>query len=227
MNGTLQQGYSIRDVALRPVADQALSGLNASSISTDIYDWPLMLTPDAEGRNVSNPLPPFDHSELNVSLYDHIALSTDLFTKFNFIDQTVSPRFSEGENVSSTLSNIANSITNSIMRSTNETLALGMVWQQQHVMKVRWGWLALPYAIVVCSATLLSSTIVASWHYDVPQWKSSPLPLIFHGIRDWNEDDKLDLAKGRLEKMYMMEDTACSKKVQLRRGVSGGRWLAE
>lgn len=187
-----------------------------------------MLTPDTDGKkNVSNPLPPFDHSELNVSLYDHVALSTDFFNNFNFIDQTVSPRFSEGENASSTLSDIANSMMNSIMRSTNETVALGMVWQQQYVMKIRWGWLALPYALVVCSATLLSSMMVASWHYDVPQGKSSPLPLILHGIRNWNEVEELDLAKGRLETMHMMEDRAWSEKVQLHRGLNGGRWLAE
>ncbi|KAG8157784.1 hypothetical protein KVR01_012446 [Diaporthe batatas] len=229
LNGTLQEYYSIRDVELRPVANQALSGLNTSSIhiSTDVYNWPFMLTPDIDGNNVSSPLPPFDHSELNVSLYDHIALSTDLFTKLNFLDHTVSPGFGEGENVSSTLANIANSMTNAIMRSANESVALGMVWQQQYVVKVRWGWLTLPYALVIGSATLLSSMIVASWHYDVPQWKSSPLPLLFHGIRNWNDDEELDLAKGRLERMYAMENRARSKKVQLRKCLGGGRWLAE
>jgi hypothetical protein len=50
---------------------------------------------------------------------------------------------------------------------------------------------------------------------------------LFHGIRDWNDDEELDLIEGRLEKLYIIEDRARSKKVQLHKSLKGGRWLAE
>lgn len=189
---------------LNPVAGQDLGGLNTSSKSSS-GNWVFLLTPDTNPQTVSAPLPPFDHIGFNVSIYDHIGLSNHFVSKFNFSSESNTALFGDGQDVSSTLSNITNSVTNSIMRSSNETVALGMVWQQQPIIKVQWGWLSFPLAVVVCSAILLASMIVASQHYDAPHWKSSPLPFLFHGIRDWSNDEELDLAEGRLEKMYVME----------------------
>lgn len=211
---------------LKPVAGQDLGGLNTSSKSS-AGNWVFLLTPDVNPQTVSASLPPFDHSVFNVSIYDHISFSNHFVSKFNITSESNAALFGDGQDVSSTLSNITNSVTNAIMRSSNETVALGMVWHQQPVIKVQWGWLSFPLAVVICSAILLASMILASQHYDAPHWKSSPLPFLFHGIRDWSHDEELDLVEGRLEKVHLMEDRARSKKVQLRKSLKGGRWLEE
>lgn len=156
-----------------------------------------------------------------MGLADHFA------SKFNFSSDTTTALFANGENVSSTLSNITSSVTNSIMRWDPELTALGIVWHQEPSIKVQWGWLALPLAVVVCSAILLASMIVASRHYDAPHWKSSPLPFLYHGIRNWDDDEELDLVEGRLEKVHVMEDRAKSKRVQIVTSLKGGRWLEQ
>ena len=144
-----------------------------------------------------------------------------------FSSESSTALFGDGQDVTSTLSNITNSVTNSIMRSNTETAALGIIWHQEPIVKIQWGWLALPLAVVVCSAILLASIIVASRHYDAPRWKSSPLPFLYHGIRNWSDDEEQDLAEGRLEKVHVMENRARSKKVYLCKSLKGGRWLEE
>jgi hypothetical protein len=185
-----------------------------------------MLTSDPDGGNISSPLPPFDHSGLNVSIYDFEALSGMLASEFNFSSESTTALFGNGQNVISTLTNITDSMTNSIMRSNSETAALGVVWRLEPSIHVHWGWIALPLALVGFSAILLAWMIVASRHYDAPHWKSSPLPFLFHGIRDWSGDEELDLVEGQLESVHVMEDRARLKRVQIMQSPKGGRWLA-
>lgn len=210
---------------LWPVAGQDFGGLARGIDSSD--NWALLLTPDTDRENVSTPLPPFDHSGFNVSVWDHMALSDHFVSKFSFRSESSTAFFGDGQNVTSTLLNITDSVTNSIMRWNSETAARGIVWRQEPSVKVQWEWLALPLALVVFSAILLVSVVVASWHYNAPHWKSSPLPFVFHGIRDWNDDEELELVEGRLEKVHVMEDRARIKRVRIVESLKGGRWLAE
>lgn len=156
-----------------------------------------------------------------------MALAYHFASELNFSSVSPTALFGNGENVSSTLSNVTSSVTNAIMRWDPELAALGIVWHQEPVLKIQWGWLALPLAVVVSSAILLASMILASWHYDAPHWKSSPLPFLYHGIRKWDDDEERDLVEGRLEKVHAMEDRARSKRVQIVKSIRGGRWLAE
>lgn len=155
-----------------------------------------------------------------------MALSNYFVSNFNFTSQSTTAFFGDGQNVTSTLLNITNSITKSVMQSNPETAGLGIVWHQEPSTKVHWWWLAFPLAVVVSSAILLASMILASRHYNAPHWKSSPLPFLFHGIRNWNDDEELDLFEGRLEKVRAMEVRAKSKRVQIVTSLKGGRWLA-
>ncbi|KAG6358048.1 hypothetical protein INS49_013932 [Diaporthe citri] len=206
-------------------SSQDLGGLS-KAYDVSEGNWVVFLTPDVNGENVSSPLPPFDHSVFNVSIYDHLALSNYFISNFNFTSESITALFGNGRNVTSTLLNITNSITKSVMRWNPELAALGIVWQQESSTKVHWWWLVFPLAVVISSAILLASMMVASRHYNAPNWKSSPLPFLFHGIRDWNDDEELDLVEGRLEKVDVMEGRAKSKQVQIVTSLEGGRWLA-
>lgn len=209
---------------LWPAADQDFGGLSRVGSSTG--NWVFFLTPDINGENVSSPLPPFDHSVFNVSIYDHMALSDYFISNFDFTSYQTIALFGDRQNVTSGLLNITNSITKLVMRWNPEMAAPGIVWHQEPSTKVHWWWLAFPLAVVVSSAILLASMILASRHYNAPHWKSSPLPFLFHGIRNWNDDEELDLFEGRLEKVRAMEGRAKSKRVQIVTSLKGGRWLA-
>ncbi|KAK5084703.1 hypothetical protein LTR05_005781 [Lithohypha guttulata] len=71
--------------------------------------------------------------------------------------------------------------------------ASGIVLENQTCIHVRWSWLALPSSLVVCSVLFLTATIVSTSARRHESYahasltaagplKSSPLPLLFHGI---------------------------------------------
>lgn len=224
MNGALQQHHSIKEVPLWPVAGQDFGGL-ASGLYVS-SNWVFMLTTDADGGNVSSPLPPFDHSGFNVSINDHLALSLLFVKQLNSSARSYS-LFDNKKDVTSTLKNITESITNSIMRSNLEYAALGVTWHQEPSLQIQWGWLVLPIALVVCSTILLISVMVASRHFHAPQWKSSPLPFLYHGLQKWEINEEDDLLAGRLESVHAMENRAKTKRVRILTSPKGGRWLTE
>lgn len=86
-------------------------------------NWPF-LTPNVDGKNVSDPLPPFNHSGFSVGIYDHMALAYHFASELNFSSVSPTALFGNGENVSSTLSNVTRSVTNAIMRWDPELAAL-------------------------------------------------------------------------------------------------------
>ncbi|KAJ0114471.1 hypothetical protein J7T55_010861 [Diaporthe amygdali] len=225
INGKLQEHYSIQELPLWPVAGQDFGGLARGQRA---YNWELLLTPNTDRSNTSSPWSPFDHGGLNVSIYEHTALSSFLVDKFNTSgpeSESKATLFGNGQNVTSTIRNITDSMTNAIVRSSSKLPALGIVWHQEPVIHVQWAWLALPLVLVLLSAILLASTVVATKRFHAPQWKSSPLPLLYHGIRNWDDDEEQDLVEGRLERVHVMEDRARSKQVRIFTTSKGGRWL--
>lgn len=71
--------------------------------------------------------------------------------------------------------------------------ASGVVFENQTCIHVNWAWLALPASLVLCSITFLAATITLTsakrrtdpakaWIATAGPLKSSPLPLLFHGI---------------------------------------------
>lgn len=49
---------------------------------------------------------------------------------------------------------------------------------------VDWLWLVLSAGIQIASVILMTLTIWQSWRTDVPPWKASLLPVLFHGLED-------------------------------------------
>ena len=72
--------------------------------------------------------------------------------------------------------------------------ALGIAWESQTIVRVRWKWLSLPCALVAASLLFLGAAAVESTRARVPLWKSNALALVFHGPRELSEYRKRDVA---------------------------------
>lgn len=88
---------------------------------------------------------------------------------------------------------------------------------------VRWPWLALSAILVFSTIIFLLLTMFQSARHDVALWKSSPVPLLFHGLEE-NESNRLRKARGVVE----MERLSRDIKVELKddSGVGSGVRLA-
>ena len=59
--------------------------------------------------------------------------------------------------------------------------ALGVAWETQVIVKVRWAWLSLPCALLAASVVFLGATMLGNTRGRVGVWKSNTLALLFHG----------------------------------------------
>ncbi|KAI1194473.1 hypothetical protein F5X97DRAFT_327466 [Nemania serpens] len=99
--------------------------------------------------------------------------------------------FHYGNNVSDRTSIIADSLTNWIQASQGSVEVLGTNSVQVTVISIDWAWLTLPIILVFSSAIFLFITVMCSRKNSVPVWKSSLMPLLFHGLEGWTTDDQL------------------------------------
>lgn len=108
--------------------------------------------------------------------------------------------------------------------------ASGAVLENQTCIHVRWAWLALPASLVLCSITFLAATIkltsakrctdpAKAWIATAGPLKSSPLPLLFHGI----EPSTL-LATGHPSTLNDMQRLAETLDVRLGQSSVDGSW---
>ncbi|KAK4984803.1 hypothetical protein LTR50_006373 [Elasticomyces elasticus] len=87
-------------------------------------------------------------------------------------------------------------------------LTFGYTDYPLQLFKVRWGWMAFPFALVLLSLAFLATTIVKSRHHQ--PWKSSVLPLMFHGFDD---DDRRNF--GQVDTLTDMENEMRGRQVRL------------
>lgn len=108
--------------------------------------------------------------------------------------------------------------------------ASGAVLENQTCIHVNWAWLALPASLVLCSIMFLVATITLSaakrrtdpanaWIATAGPLKSSPLPLLFHGV----EPSAL-LATGHPSNLNDMQRLAESLDVRLGHSSVDGNW---
>lgn len=97
--------------------------------------------------------------------------------------------------------------------------ALGIAWESQTIVRVRWKWLSLPCALVAASLLFLGAAAVESTRARVPLWKSNALALVFHGPRELSEYGERDVAameqSARTLRVRMMTSSADEKEVRL------------
>lgn len=188
-------------------------------------NWAFLLTPDNSGKNVSTALPPFDNSAFNVSIYDHFAISEFFAGIFNITSASTAAYFALGQNVTTMMANISNSMTNRIPKSDSKVVAQGIVWRDLSIIRIQFAWLVLPLVLILLSTILVIATVLMTRRSRVPVWKSSILPLLYHGIREWDDAEERDVVEGRLEKMHVMDQKGSLKLVRMFTSAEGGTWL--
>ncbi|KAI1363073.1 hypothetical protein F5Y08DRAFT_354771 [Xylaria arbuscula] len=71
-----------------------------------------------------------------------------------------------------------------LLRDTDASPVEGIAYHSIVIVEVRWPWLAFPVAIWLCGSLFLALTIWACRGSDRILWKTSSLPLIYHGFED-------------------------------------------
>lgn len=129
------------------------------------------------------------------------------------------------QSINTTFSNIAEAMTVHIRQSgvrisNFSTGAQGVMLSEQTCVAVCWPWLAFPAALCVATIVPFLGIIFQRTprHLHTTGWKSSPLPLVFHGL-DVHATGVTDM--GGL-KIHEMEEKAKDMSVQL--GPSGRGW---
>jgi hypothetical protein len=82
--------------------------------------------------------------------------------------------------------------------------ANGTAWVPEVYIQVRWPWLILPITLVALTILFLTLTVVETARSKVEVWKSSPVPLLFHGLEN-TEATRLRLAAQLVEMERMAE----------------------
>ena len=79
---------------------------------------------------------------------------------------------------------VAASFTKAGLEASNFTADNGTVFVSEVYVSVDWAWLVLPGALVMIGIVFLVLTILANRQQRLFLWKSSILPVLFHGLAD-------------------------------------------
>ncbi|KAL9109886.1 MAG: hypothetical protein Q9187_008116 [Circinaria calcarea] len=86
-------------------------------------------------------------------------------------------------NYDALMSSIALSMTNNIRKQSNNTVKVpGDAWRTEAFIHVAWAWLTLPIVLVIFTLVFLVTTIWQSSDRGSRLWKTSTLPLLYHGL---------------------------------------------
>ena len=124
------------------------------------------------------------------------------------------------DSINATFANIANSLT-ALIRSSGvpgeySEPALGVVWVHQTCTKVRWAWMVYPCVLVSLVISFFIAVMIEGATKDRTGWKTSILPVLFHGL----DKPPYDMAK-RLNDKSEMEKGAKDISVRLARTAQG------
>jgi len=79
-------------------------------------------------------------------------------------------------------SELAQSMTNSFRSSGGAVPVPGAAFEAESYVHVRWGWIALPVAVVLLTAFFLAAAIFRSRRSGLRLWKSNALAMLYHGL---------------------------------------------
>ncbi|KXJ86909.1 hypothetical protein Micbo1qcDRAFT_208686 [Microdochium bolleyi] len=224
VNGVVKGDFKQTDLRLRAAADQTFGGMTPGSSTTE--NWPFLLTVDGTQVGGAESTQP-NHGRFQIGIQDHLAVVGRLQRELEVNSDLKSAYFGDGQDVTGTFRNMTSAMSARLLvtRDLQGTFAAGISWQLRPVIRVEFAWLALPAALILLSSALLLSTVLAARRSRAPVWKSSLLPILYHGVRDWEEDEERELFEGGIEKVKVMEKMAMSQRAQLVRSEEGGSWL--
>ncbi|CAG8423569.1 unnamed protein product [Penicillium salamii] len=119
------------------------------------------------------------------------------------------------------MANLAISLTNWALHESNDTNN-GTSYISEVYVKVHWPWVALPAAVIILSSILLLSTALVSRSKSRVLWKTSTLPILYHGL-----DDDLLKDTDVCSALSKMETTAEATNVGLRLSDTKGKVLLQ
>jgi hypothetical protein len=132
-------------------------------------------------------------------------------------------------NVAVLMDALATSMTSYIRESERRGESATDMWQRgtnyitETYVVVRWGWMALPLALVGASALLLLATMSRASRDLLPVWKFSALPAFFHGLEEEGHGAEGPLLRGvRMSTLTDMEDF--SEQLEVRFVRNDGGW---
>ncbi|KAI1173341.1 hypothetical protein F4777DRAFT_589898 [Nemania sp. FL0916] len=131
-----------------------------------------------------------------------------------------------GNNISERMDVLSDSLTRWLQSSGSSIELDGDVLVESTIISIHWQWLTLPVIIIVLIIAFLAAILKESHDKRVPMWKSSQMPLVFHGIKDWTADELRNIQEGRLEMTKHMDEKAELMKVKLIREDGGAARLA-
>ncbi|KAI1758904.1 hypothetical protein GGR53DRAFT_192911 [Hypoxylon sp. FL1150] len=185
--------------------------------------------PGKERGGWNAPRPPFKDSKFLLPDDAEISRIVDLIgVQFAFFNMSYPFGYllPYGKDVSAEMASVVDSMTNTIGRSTNSTLAHGTAWTEKTIILIRWAWLAPPLAVVLFSVVFLFTTLILNHKRGVPVWKFSLTPFFFHGIQDWSEEENKALMGGFLEQKRDVDAKAEALKVKINRNELGGTYIS-
>lgn len=105
-------------------------------------------------------------------------------------------------------------------RESNGSPSMGVMITSKISVEVHWKWFILPVVLVLSGAVLLGSTAFVNRQKRVSIWKTSALPLLYHGL-----ENSLIPSHGKLEDLSGMEDAAKAVSVSLGLSKTGDRLI--
>jgi hypothetical protein len=117
-------------------------------------------------------------------------LTTGLISTFGGNDgvkTAIARALYQESNLTLKMETIALSMTKAIREGPNATTFKGTVSVPDQRIVVRWAWMTLPVSLVVSSAVFLIATMTFATEKNSIAWKSSSLPILYHGIYDLEE----------------------------------------
>lgn len=116
---------------------------------------------------------------------------------------------------------IASSLTSVIQSSQDSVNVPRTVWVEVTIIHIEWLWFTLSIGVVGLSMIFLIVVALSSYSNRMPTWKSSLMPLLFHGLNDWTIEEVRDIGDGKLEEQPEMQGRAKMIHVKLVRNDNG------
>ncbi|ETS78516.1 hypothetical protein PFICI_10578 [Pestalotiopsis fici W106-1] len=93
------------------------------------------------------------------------------------------------DDVSTLVSQVADSLTEEIRTSVNSSATSGVAKQSEVFIVIRWAWLVLPISVTVLTFALLLVVIMTNHARGLPPWRNSSLALLFHKVDGWDSSE--------------------------------------
>ncbi|KAL4897004.1 hypothetical protein BDV59DRAFT_209444 [Aspergillus ambiguus] len=140
-----------------------------------------------------------NQEQADISGWRHVGTGTEQ-TSFEHI---------VGTGLEAVMHRLADSLSKVVRDRSNSTIDGVMYASETHI-SVDWKWLALPVTVMLLSIIFWACTVHVNRNYGSALWKTSSLPLLYHGLDDFLDSD----VEGEKATISRMEEAARSVNVQ-------------